>query len=135
VIAVLVMLLLLYNLTSYTNSHRGTRLLLAPTSHFTSTASSFSSSSGSSLSSSSAGSVAQQLLSELGKGPTGELLARHILPLTNFSSLSAGQLPLLLQGTNFTTLSTAAVLDAAGSSLDSRQKWQLANLHQQLFCA
>ncbi|WIA23250.1 hypothetical protein OEZ85_000021 [Tetradesmus obliquus] len=60
---------------------------------------------------------------------------QFILPLTNFSSLSAAQLPLLLQGTNFTTLSTAAVLDAAGSRLDSRQKWRLANLHQELFCA
>ncbi|WIA35984.1 hypothetical protein OEZ86_004361 [Tetradesmus obliquus] len=38
-------------------------------------------------------------------------------------------------GTNFTFLSTAAVLDAAASRLSSQQKWQLANLHQKLFCA
>jgi hypothetical protein len=131
-VAALVTLLLLYNLSSYTSSHRRTRLLLAPASQFTASSSSISNSA---PSSSKAGGIAQQLLSQLSKGPTGDLLQQYILPLTNFSSLSAAQLPLLLQGTNFTTLSTAAVLDAAGSRLNSQQKWQLAHLHQSLFCA
>uniref|UniRef100_A0A383V9J7 Methyltransferase FkbM domain-containing protein n=1 Tax=Tetradesmus obliquus TaxID=3088 RepID=A0A383V9J7_TETOB len=90
---------------------------------------------GASAGGSKGGHFAQQLLSLLAQGPTGSLLQQYILPLTNFSSVSAAQLPLLLQGTNFTTLSTAAVLDAAGGRLDSQQKWQLANLHQKLFCA
>jgi hypothetical protein len=89
----------------------------------------------SSSSSSSPGSLAQQLLSQLGTGPEGQLMQQYILPRTDWlTSLSAKKLPLLLQGTNFTSLSTAAVLDAA-SSLSSQQKWQLAKAHQRLFCA
>lgn len=133
VVAAVVTLLLLYNLSSYTSSHRQSRMLLGPSSSLKLKVKS-TSSSGSAVSSKE-GSIAQHLLSELTQGPTGSLLQQFILPLTNFSSLSAAQLPLLLQGTNFTTLSTAAVLDAAGSRLDSRQKWRLANLHQKLFCA
>jgi hypothetical protein len=113
---VAIVLLLLYNLTSYNNSPNA-QLLRSPAS-----------------SSSSNSSLVQQLLDQLGKGPEGQLVQQHILSHTNISSLSAAQLPLLLQGTNFTTLSTAAVLDAAGG-LSSQQKWQLANLHQRLFCA
>jgi hypothetical protein len=126
--ALVITLLLLYSLSSYTDSHSHTRvrLLLTPASQFTSSSSSSSSGQGDN--------IAKQLLSELTKGPTGSLLEQYILRLTNFSSLSAAQLPLLLQGTNFTTLSTAAVLDAAGSRLSSQHKWQLANLHQSLIC-
>lgn len=89
----------------------------------------------SSSSSSSSSSLVQQLLEQLGTGPEGQLMQQYILPRTDWlTSITAKKLPLLLQGTNFTSLSTAAVLDAA-SSLNSQQKWQLTNTHQRLFCA
>lgn len=128
--AAVVTLLFLYNLITCTGSHtRTVRVMLGPTSHMVNLGGI-----GAGAGGSRGGSIAQQLLSELAQGPTGSLLQQYILPLTNFSSVSAAQLPLLLQGTNFTSLSTAAVLDAAGSRLNSQQKWQLANMHQKLFC-
>lgn len=90
---------------------------------------------GRSASSGTSDSLAQQLLSQLGEGQEGQLVQQHILAHTDWlTSLSAKKLPLLLQGTNFTSLSTAAVLDGA-SGLSSQQRWQLANTHQRLFCA
>ncbi|WIA33898.1 hypothetical protein OEZ86_006997 [Tetradesmus obliquus] len=128
-IAAVVALLFIYSLFENTSARTRAGVLLGRASHIT------ASSTNVHTGSIQGGSIAQQLLSDLAKGPSGSLLERHILPLINFNSLSAAQLPLLLQGTNFTTLSTATVLDAAGSRLSSQQKWQLANLHQRLFCA
>jgi hypothetical protein len=89
----------------------------------------------SSSSSSSPGSLVQQFLSQFGTGDEQQLVQQHILAHTDWlTSLSEEKLPLLLQGTNFKNLSTAAVLDGA-SHLTSQQKWQLANLHQKLLCA
>jgi hypothetical protein len=80
--------------------HTRTRLVLYPAGQISNSDSSSSSlevlGTSSSFSSNTGGSIAQQLLSQLSKGPTGNMLLQHILPLTNYSSLSAVQLPLLL---------------------------------------
>ncbi|KAF6251798.1 S-adenosyl-L-methionine-dependent methyltransferase [Scenedesmus sp. NREL 46B-D3] len=117
--AVTLVVMLLYGVSKYSQSHQpGRTSLLLPARGSAGTSS-----------------IAQQLLSLLSQGPDAQLLQQHILPLTNISSLSLAQLPLLLQGTNLTLLSTADVLDsAAADGIGWQQKWKLVNLHQQLHC-
>lgn len=110
-------LLLLYSLASYTgaNQHNSSKRVRAR------------SRAGSSL--------GQQLMAELSSGPEGQLLQKYILPMIDAKGLSTAQLPLLLQGTNLSSLSTSDVLDrAVAGSPDSQLHWQLASLHQQLLC-
>lgn len=117
--AVTLVVMLLYGVSKYSQSHQpGRTSLLLPARGSAGTSS-----------------IAQQLLSLLSQGPDAQLLQQHILPLTNISSLSLAQLPLLLQGTNLTLLSTADVLDsAAADGIGWQQKWKLVTLHQQLHC-
>jgi hypothetical protein len=111
-------MLLLYGVSKYAASHHGGASLLLDATGPAGT-----------------DSIAQQLLSLLSRGPDAQLLREHILPLINISSLSLAQLPLLLQGTNVTSLSTADVLDsAAAAGLGWQQTWKLVKLHQQLLC-
>lgn len=77
--------------------------------------------------------IGQLLATELNTVPGSGLIQKHILPLTNANKLSSADLPVLLQATNFTDLTTAQLLDTAVSS-SSHEKWQLMNLHQQLYC-
>jgi hypothetical protein len=117
--AVILVMLLLYGVSKYAVSHHpaGASLLLEATGPAGSN------------------SIAQQLLTLLSQVPDAQLLRKYILPLTNISSLSLAQLPLLLQGTNVTSVSTADVLDsAAAAGLGWQQIWKLVKLHQQLLC-
>ncbi|WIA23238.1 hypothetical protein OEZ85_000010 [Tetradesmus obliquus] len=116
VVSAAALLLLLYSLGSYTSTHGLThngRMRTAITA---------------------GGGLGQQLQAELSRGAAGQL-QQHILALSNISSLSTAQLPLLLQGTNLSSIATADVLDsAAAKGLGWQQHWQLVQLHQQLLC-
>ncbi|WIA43697.1 hypothetical protein OEZ86_010128 [Tetradesmus obliquus] len=117
VVSAAALLLLLYSLGSYTSTHhdqtRSGRMRTAITA---------------------GGGLGQQLQAELSRGAAGQL-QQHILALSNISSLSTAQLPLLLQGTNLSSIITADVLDSAtAKGLGWQQHWQLVQLHQQLLC-
>lgn len=78
-------------------------------------------------------STLQLLTAELSKLPGADLIQKHIMPLVDTSKLSAADLPMLLQATNFPNLTTAQLLDTSGG-LSSQDRWQLMNLHQQMYC-
>lgn len=117
VVSAAALLLLLYSLGSYTSTHHDQTLSGRMRNAITA-----------------GGGLGQQLQDELSRGAAGQL-QQHILALSNISSLSTAQLPLLLQGTNLSSITTADVLDsAAAKGLGWQQHWQLVQLHQQLLC-